>query len=106
MPFDHIYAFLSVFYHSAIIGTENRHVPIVVIVIKSIKTGLFRFFLRKFLTCRTVFTKISKRNMFYVGNLPKTGQNSLICLNEKLTSNQAHSSGCRLMTGVMQYFSQ
>ena len=44
LHFDHIYAILSVFYHSAIIGTQNRHVPIVVIVIKSINIDHFRFF--------------------------------------------------------------
>ena len=48
LPFDYIYAFLSVFYHSAIIGTQNRHVPIVILIIKSIKTGHFRFFRRHF----------------------------------------------------------
>ena len=49
LPFDHSYAILSFFfYHSAIIGTQNRLAPMVVIVIKSIKTGHFRFLLRYF----------------------------------------------------------
>ena len=56
-----------------------------VVVIKSIKNRSFYIFSETFLTCRTVFTKISNRNEFYLGNLPKTGQNLLIWLNEKLT---------------------
>ena len=70
------------------------------------KNMTFQIFSTIFLTCRTVFIKISNRNEFCVSNLPTKGQNSLIWLNGKLTSNQANSSGCRLTTGVMQYFSQ
>ena len=59
-----------------------------------------------FLTCRTVFIKISNKNKFSVSNLPNKGQNSVILLSEKSTSNQANYSWYELTTGVNQYFSQ
>ena len=90
----------NVFYDSTILGTPNRHVPIVVLVVKSIKTGNFLFFSPTFLGCRTVIIKIRNSNEFSVSNLPNKGQNSLIWLSEKSTSNQTNSSGCGLTTGT------
>ena len=66
LPFDHI----CFFHHSAIKDTQNKHVLIMVIVIKSVKTEYFRF-LPDLLACLIVFTKLSNISEFPVSNLPK-----------------------------------